>query len=83
MHPGEEICWPFSPCHYLCLTGADADVTMLAYLNNISRCCLNYGMVVLKLDVDVVSGVTASTFYKHVSERMLPLKLQSLVLQRL
>lgn len=41
MHPGEEICCPFSPCHYLFLSGPDADVTTLAYLNNISRCCLH------------------------------------------
>lgn len=41
MHPGEKICCPFSPCHYLFLTGPDADVTTLAYLNNISRCCLH------------------------------------------
>lgn len=79
MHPWEEICCPFSPCHYLCLTGPDADVTMLAYLNNIS-CFLHCKNVGLKLDANAISGVTASSLYKHISERML---LWSLVLQRL
>lgn len=83
MHPGEEICCPFSLCHYLCLTGPDADVTTLPYLNNISRCCMHCRDGGTQIGWKYCFLGHSEVFLQVcVCERMLLLELQSLFFRK-